>query len=344
MRTEDELRQALSQAAQQAAAPATNARAAVGRRVRRQRALRLGAVAGVAAAIAAFALVSLTRPDHRASVRVVGPGPSPTAVPGPQPDTSSSPATSQSGTVPAGFSAVSVTFVSPNDGFVLGSAPCATPSCTVILRTTDTGKTWHRIGAPPVAVPSDAAPGTAHRIRFATARDGWVFGPDLWSTHDGGDHWTRQQTDGDVEDLEASTGNAHMVVLVSTTNGATYRISSTPIASDEWTQSPTTLQKGAAPFGGAQIVLHGQSGWILISERTVQGGARLTDSGWVTWKPPCTETFGSAVLMAPTSTQLAAVCLEGVWGGNLPQGTGLYLSDDAGTSFSRGRRHSEQRW
>jgi len=87
--------------------------------------------------------------------------------------------------VPAGFAATSITFVSPRDGFVLGDAPCVTPPCTVILRTSDTGKTWHRIGAPPVLLPASAGdpgdPTSARSIRFATTDDGWVFGPDLWA-------------------------------------------------------------------------------------------------------------------------------------------------------------------
>ncbi|MBV9932983.1 MAG: hypothetical protein JO367_01660, partial [Actinobacteria bacterium] len=67
MRTEDDLRRLLSDAAQRAAGPSPDARARVGRYVRRQRAWRLGAVAGVAIALVAFGLATLTRPDHRAS-------------------------------------------------------------------------------------------------------------------------------------------------------------------------------------------------------------------------------------------------------------------------------------
>src|SRR5581483_5765374 len=329
----------LSDAAQRAAAPSPDARARVGRVVRRQRAWRVGAVAGVVIALAAFGIVSIARPDHHATVRVISPGPtpSPSAVPGPEPDTTPSNASAQSDFVPAGFAAVSITFVSPEDGFVLGSAPCAAAQpCTVILRTSDTGKTWHRIGAPPAQV-SQPGGGDADisEIRFATADDGWVFGPKVWATHDGGEHWTAIPHDGDVKDLEASAGTAHMVVLApppDPDHQYEYRILSTPVSRDAWVASSTTIEKGAAPRADAQLVLQHRSGWLLINERVVYGGARLTPTGWVNWKPPCSEAMGPATLVAPTSTNLFAVCWEGVWGQPPAPGTGLYISDDAGAT------------
>ena len=339
MRTEDDLRRSLADAAQRATTGSANARARIGKRVRRQRAWRLGAVAGVVVALAAFGIVSITRPDHRASLRVVSPGPSPspTAVPGPEPDTGSTTSAAAAGAdaVPAGFAAISITFVSPKDGFVLGSAPCASGQCTVILRTDDTGKSWHRIGAPPVVVTNKENPGTVRAIRFATLDDGWAYGPDLWATHDGGRHWTKTHVDGEVEDLETSGGLAHYVVLAPGDPAFRYELASTPFHSEEWALSPTTIPKGAAPVADAQIVLQGRSGWMVVDDRTVYAGARLTPNGWVSWKPPCLDAFGRAILLAPTITNVVAVCREGDWGGQLPPGTGLYESTDGGDSFRR---------
>ena len=50
------------------------------------------------------------------------------------------------GPVPARTSATSITFVSPDDAFVLGTAPCAHKPCSVILHTTDRGASW--VGTP----------------------------------------------------------------------------------------------------------------------------------------------------------------------------------------------------
>src|ERR1700686_157697 len=46
------------------------------------------------------------------------------------------------GSVPYGFLPKSVTFVPLNMGWVLGSAPCDTTRCLVLLETTDSGRTW----------------------------------------------------------------------------------------------------------------------------------------------------------------------------------------------------------
>jgi len=341
VRTEDDLRRLLSDAAQRAAGPSPDARARVGRYVRRQRAWRVGAVAGVAIALAAFGLASLTRPGHRASVRVVSPGPnpSPASVPGPEPDTRSSiSTTTPTGTVPAGFIAASITFVSPKDGFVLGSAPCLSARpCTVILRTSDTGRTWQRIPAPAADVGADNAPGSVSHIRFATTTDGWVYGPDLWATHDGGLRWSKIHVDGQVEDLEASAGVAHYIVLVSGDTPAQHELASTPIGHEAWELSANSLDQGAAPVADAHIVLQGRRGWVLVNARTVDAGARLTPDGWVLWHPPCADVFGPAALMAPTAGEVIALCSEGAWGGDKPPSNHLYFSANGGDSFARVR-------
>lgn len=339
MRTEDDLRRSLADAAQRAAAGTPEARARIGKLVRRQRAWRLGAVAGVVVALAAFGIVTITRPDHSASVRVVSPGPSPSpsAVPGPEPDTgSTTPSTSRGNVVPAGFAAVSITFVSPKDGFVLGSAPCAAPQpCSFILRTDDSGRTWDSLPtAPPEA--TSATQGDA-RIRFATINDGWLFGSDVWSTHDGGATWSLAKLDGaatgTVIDLAASGGTVHLVSLRQSGDAFRYEIWSSPVGHDDWYRAPTTIPKGAAPVQDGQLVLHGGDGWLLLNERTVYAGARLQGHKWSLWKPPCADRGGPATLAASSAQNLVAVCQEGVWGGPPPQ-TRIHVSHDGGVTFN----------
>src|SRR4051794_21631848 len=52
------------------------------------------------------------------------------------------------GPVPAGFNGYDLTWVSNDDGWALGTAPCDNRPCTSILRTTDGGKSWVGIPAP----------------------------------------------------------------------------------------------------------------------------------------------------------------------------------------------------
>jgi hypothetical protein len=101
--------------------------------------------------------------------------------------------------VPAGFAATSVTFVSPDEAFVLGtvpSPPCAHASCTSIVRTLDRGASWVALPAPPEPVGEAGLSSTpvVWGIRFATPEHGFVFGDGLWETTDGGEHWVRDTT------------------------------------------------------------------------------------------------------------------------------------------------------
>ena len=88
------------------------------------------------------------------------------------------------GPVPTGFEPASVTFVSADQGFVLGTAPCSTPPCTSMVGTDDGGATWHGLPAPaaPLAAslsdPSpDDGPSAISEVRFGDHLDGWAFGP-----------------------------------------------------------------------------------------------------------------------------------------------------------------------
>ena len=125
----------------------------------------------------------------------------------PQPSYTGHPTPGASGNsaVPASFEPVSATFVSADDGWVLGRGPCSNGSygCAVLARTTDGGRSWAGIPAPSVSVsssaweiPSSASSSSTSRsdvwgVRFADANNGWIYGYGLWATHDGGAHWTR---------------------------------------------------------------------------------------------------------------------------------------------------------
>ena len=236
------------------------------------------------------------------------------------------------GPVPPGFAAASVTFVSLQTGWVLGTAPCSSPPCTSILRTRDGGRSWVGIPAPLAEIGVDQTESVRH-LRFADVDNGWAFGPDLWSTHDGGEHWNPVTLPGiervsAVFDLAAAAGKAHVAVF--TLGGV--RILTTPVGSEAWEMSPTIVPVGAGPVPQAQIVLQGDAGWLVQVDRVVVGGARLTGGAWVPWEPPCLDAGGSAVLAAPTATDLVAVCDEGEWNAR-PRAVRSYFSSDGGSTF-----------
>jgi hypothetical protein len=188
-----------------------------------------------------------------------------------------------------------------------------------------------RIPAPP--------DGNVQEVRFADAQDGWTYGltsnsttPDLWATHDGGLQWEHPQlpgiTPGDsISDVEAAAGT-----VSASFNGDPIEIATSPVHRDDWTPSPTTLPVGAGPVPNEQIVLQGRLGWLIEVDRTVIGGARLTDGVWEPWNPPCAGSGGPATLAASDQSHLVAICDEGVYSSATPF-VRVYLSHDGGSTF-----------
>ncbi|HEY8636750.1 MAG TPA: hypothetical protein VIL81_05740, partial [Candidatus Limnocylindrales bacterium] len=256
------------------------------------------------------------------------------------------PSASPSEPAPIGFAPMSVTFVSADEGWVLGSVACGSGRCPAIERTNDGGRTWATVPAPKAAVWSavDASGATSgiSSLRFATPNDGWAFGPDLWATHDGGASWTRISVQGlpsgsTLVALESARGSVHAVFA----ENQDFGVATSPVGRDAWTVSPLQIAVGAGPVPTIQFVLSGDTGWLLENDRLVVGGARLMGGAWQTWKPPCTDVGGPvspAAIAASSPTDLVAAC-DLFGDANGPLGYHLFVSRDGGGSFvARGGR------
>lgn len=143
-----------------------------------------------------------------------------TALPTPAgstPATNSGPACiTTPGCLPGNFMPASVTWVSLKTGYIIGQA--GTPGrcgaqhnsdiCTSVAVTHDSGQTWSGLPAP-VAGPPHGTTGVG-QLRFLNSAYGWAYGPELWSTSDGGEDWKRVPTGGKVvTDLETMNGRAY---------------------------------------------------------------------------------------------------------------------------------------
>ena len=196
-----------------------------------------------------------------------------------------------------------LTWVSDQHGWALAAAPCGRDLCPRLATTADGGRTWTALPAPPGRVgtngmPGCARPGCVSQVRFATAAVGYLFGPALFQTVDGGRSW-RRVPGRPVESLEPSAGTVVRVVYDHTgcPGPCDRTVQETMAGSATW---HTVLRLPAASSIGsvaAQLVRQGTSVLYLLLYGHVAGGAglahtvilRSTDGG-ATWQrrgDPC---------------------------------------------------------
>ncbi|MGH9101848.1 MAG: WD40/YVTN/BNR-like repeat-containing protein [Acidimicrobiales bacterium] len=243
------------------------------------------------------------------------------------------------GPIPPGFLPQSITFVSPDQGFVLGTASCASAPCTAVLRTTDAARSWASIQAPKVPLGNPAKGGSSvDEMRFADAHDGWAFGATLWSTHDGGASWSAVSLPGSLAGdqvlaLAASGGRVDAVVAPPAQSASgTAQLITTPASSDSWSAVPGVSVPGAYD---ASLVLQGGAGWLVVGRRGAapQYFRTTGGSGLVCDQAPCGAGPTEPALAAADSTHLFAVCAGGVAAGQQPKA--VLASSDAGASFAQ---------
>jgi len=211
------------------------------------------------------------------------------------------------GPIPTGFQATSFTAVSLNAWWMLGTARCLTGSgtCGAILRTNNGGSTFAGIPSPPVGA-SDL-----FQLRFASPIDGYVFGPELWQTSDGGATWANVPIPGQVTELEAADDEAYaLVTSAGSATSTSNELLTAPVGSQQWRQVPTP-----APLGyGAQFALSGPNLYVLggngdqvllySSDQGAQFSQRVD---------PCTAGLGGSLTAAVDgSSTLWAACPTGM--------------------------------
>ena len=350
------------------------------RRRKARRAVMTAASAGAAAAVVVLAVVALPRvvpsvlhlkPNPAGNSAAASAPPSRSArLPSATPSTDA-PALSTAPSappVPANFAATSVTFVSLSTGWVIGQA--GTPghcaggtNCTSMARTDTTGQTWYGLHAPPTGSP-DGASGVS-QVRFLDTVNGWAFGPQLWSTHDGGQTWVQVGTHGlRVTSLETVGSEAFAVFARCTGTGPDFAagctkffLYSSPAGSDAWSPVPG-LAGGfrlAGQASSATIVLGADRGYFYTPAGALFSGP--VNAG-ATWSPvsatalPCLPgtaaadgrpsagqlaAYGSTdlALACPAAGQAAGQAGSGQAAGGANQPETVYGSTDGGQTWQR---------
>jgi len=202
------------------------------------------------------------------------------------------------GVVPAGFQPQSFSAISESDWWLLGHAPCGRRACTAIVHTTDGGLRFTRVAAPPTRAVSE--------LRFANARDGYAYGPMLYTTTDGGRSWSADRLFG-ANELAAADGYVYAV----TSNGGPGRLMRTAVGSDHW--QPVggfgrAYQRGQATPSGLWV--QGPTVLVTVGNRLFVSPAPLAPFRAVAGVPKGVGNCAYDAVSAPAA--IWAVCSTGM--------------------------------
>jgi hypothetical protein len=286
---------------------------------------------GRAAAPAAAAGPSTSPPARSSSPAPVSSAPAPpTATAGSGTGLS---ATTSGAAAPARFQPTSITMISGSIGAVIGQAgtpghcgPPVADDCTSLAGTADYGSTWYGVSAPVTSAPDGGA--GVSQLRFLNLSDGWAYGPELWTTADGGRSWTQVPTLGlRVAALEAA-GDRALVVLASCqgsgpayagdcTAFSLYSLGAgTTVLQPVTLSIPATLSAGAlgtaSQAGSASLVIKGNAaspdngtGYLYAPSGDILSGPAGGGSWSYAGKAPCAP-GGIPAGGAPQGGELAA--------------------------------------
>ncbi len=281
-------------------------------RRRTRRRVAAGAVALVAVvAVAVPVGIGLSSGPDRAPVADTSP--TPTASESPDPTPSDSPSPAPSGLPWDGKLPLSVTATSTRTFVVLGGVGGPCPSgCLRLTQSNDGGRTFTALPLPAELGQTGTVPSQdgVQSVRFGSGEDGWLFGGDLWSSHDGGYSWTQQSLPGPVVRLEAAAGSAWALVG-SGKDDDRLQLWSSPVGADDWARVPDVFVTGPADLsvqGRRVVVLGAQDSRLWV------GGT----AGFAEHPSPC-----------PGATSVRMSSVGSIWA---TCGTGmsaaLHVSDD----------------
>jgi photosystem II stability/assembly factor-like uncharacterized protein len=290
----------------------------------------------LAAAVAVIGVGAIVRSQHEAKhVRVANSSPSTTTGP--------------FSLIPLTSGVQDWTWVNDEHGWALVRRPCGKTVCVGLRETVDGGRTWTSLPAPdaldaelyadakfgPVA--ACAARPCLSSVRFATPEVGWLYGPALFQTLDGGQTWTRIPAER-VTDVEAAHGIAMRVTSHDSgcAAGCNYRIDRMDLDTTRWdrlARAPVSVNPG--------LLLQGEDTYAVnIPNWAGAGQSRLAVSGnsgatWSEIDDPCPghrSGYRTSAASAAPKGVLVVLCVS-VTG----DGAGVQISTDRGKTFGRRR-------
>ena len=257
---------------------------------------------------------------------------------------SASPAEPEQG-ASARFEPLSASFVSASEGFVLGATPCAKATCTALAATSDGGRSWTGVPAPPAPLAGPptgvgAVPGDAVGTILSTGTSSYASGPGLWATRpgSGAPRWVLLHPGGPVLDLAVDAGTVWAVVASCWSQdpgclAPSLRLERARAGTNDWRQVP-----GLGGFYDARLLLRGATGWVAMRPRRLPSPVtiwRTTDAGasWRRVPDPCYRpawAIDLAGLASPGGSILFELCAGNPGAGQ--EAKAVLESTDGGTS------------
>jgi photosystem II stability/assembly factor-like uncharacterized protein len=249
------------------------------------------------------------------------------------------PATTQPSQPYTSFEPTGSSFISPLHGWVIGTLGCE--SCAALRVTNDGGSSWVALPAPPV--PLDIygqAQGAVSNVYFADQTNGFLYGPGLESTHNGGLTWSRVSL---PPVIEITGGAGYAYALTETSYDAGAILWRTAAGSNVWSRLSLPETSGIQLYVEGSTLLVLQDGFTGPEVASNQVGrlSMSTDGGteWIARAVPCKPADGGADIAAmayghPSSWLVD--CFDNEQSSQeMDTQHHLYLTNDEGTSWTR---------
>jgi hypothetical protein len=206
---------------------------------------------------------------------------------------------------PVSFGPLDASFISGSAGWMLGLALTGRQRLE-LYKTVDGGRRWAALPAPPASWrwhQGTAQPNGVSGVTFADARNGWLYGPGLWASHDGGMTWRRLAVHGaQVDSVQADGGRVLAAFTVCPgqcrSGRARFAVYRPAAGRDDW--RPVA---GAAGLGFGRVTLTGPDGYASGAQTYGSGtglvaGPVSAPSRWQHRPVPCGHAYFPAAIAA----------------------------------------------
>lgn len=203
--------------------------------------------------------------------------------------------------------------------FVLRQGACRQTSCSDQLeRSGDGGRSWRRLPKPPARLGNGtSATGTVGGLLFANADDGWLYGPALWATRDGGRHWQRITGIGQVEQMATGGGTVWVIVGNCRANHgcSSYHLLRSPIRASDFTVVglPRALGHSGAPpalaADPATVAVLNTLRPSTANDSTIVEHSSADGASWTITTGPCFRDLGGRLSVGGST--IWSVCPTG---------------------------------